>query len=362
MTDLSTANGHDTVGGLEPPVTRPRASKDPTAAARAKRYRDGRVAARKAAAAAPAEDQKTNDFNSSVTVARHADARLDRDGEKASVANGVTPFAKARWQVGRDSENSPATSEHRGTIDLAAYAAAIGLATVAAYFSIRGMAVVFPGAPVAIVIMAATMEAAKLVTAGWLARRWRSTAWIWRLALASLVLGLAVINAGGTYSQLVAAHVGERGRAQASIETQTANLDARIEVAAHTVADLDTRVSQIDSAVAAATQRGRTAGAMSIMDAQRRSRTGLTSEREQAAGTLSGSPQGRTRISGRQRASDRNRGRTDPLRGRAGRHGHRQRAGNPLADRPHGPVLRSARHRAHGSGIGHASRGIREKG
>jgi hypothetical protein len=37
--------------------------------------------------------------------------------------------------------------------------------------------------------------------------------------------GLAVINAGGTYSQLVAAHVGERGAAQASIETQTANLD-----------------------------------------------------------------------------------------------------------------------------------------
>jgi hypothetical protein len=58
-------------------------------------------------------------------------------------------------------------SERRTTIDLAAYAAALGLATVAAYLSIRGMAVMFPGAPVAIVVMAATMEAAKLVTAGW---------------------------------------------------------------------------------------------------------------------------------------------------------------------------------------------------
>jgi hypothetical protein len=66
----------------------------------------------------------------------------------------------------------------------------------------------------------------------------------------------------------------------------TADLDARIEVASHAVADLDARVSQIDSAVAAATQRGRTTGARSIMDAQRRSRAGLTSEREQAAGTL----------------------------------------------------------------------------
>jgi hypothetical protein len=102
---------------------------------------------------------------------------------------------------------------------VAAYAAAIGLTTVAAYFSIRGMAVVSPG------------------------RRWRSTAWIWRVALAGFVLGLAVINAGGTYSQLVAAHVGERGAMQSYITTKDAELAGRIEVAAHAVADLDTRVS-----------------------------------------------------------------------------------------------------------------------
>jgi hypothetical protein len=67
---------------------------------------------------------------------------------------------------------------------------------------------------------------------------------------------------------------------------QTADLDARVEVAAYKVADLDTRVSQIDSAVAAAAQRSRIAAAMSIMEAQRRSRAGLVSERDQAVGTL----------------------------------------------------------------------------
>jgi hypothetical protein len=244
----------------------------------------------------------------------------------AVVAPDVRPVVAPLDIVNRSNINrvSPLVhtiDEQRTTIDLAAYATAIGLATCAACFSVRGMVTLFQGSPVSIVAMASVMEASKLVTAGWLARRWRSTAWIWRLALAGFVLGLAVINAGGTYSQLVAAHVGERGAATASIDTQTANLDARIELAAHAVADLDTRVSQIDSAVAAATQRGRTAGAMSIMDAQRRSRAGLASEREQAAGARS--PQGRTRISGRQRAPDRNRGGADPLRRRAGRHGHR---------------------------------------
>jgi hypothetical protein len=67
---------------------------------------------------------------------------------------------------------------------------------------------------VSVVAMASAMEAAKLVTAGWLARRWRATAWVWRLVLIALVTGLAVINAAGVYAQLVAAHVGERNAAQ----------------------------------------------------------------------------------------------------------------------------------------------------
>jgi hypothetical protein len=68
-------------------------------------------------------------------------------------------------------------------IDVAAYTAAVGLAVVAAFFSIRGMVVLFPGAPLLIIAMATMMEASKLVAVGWLARRWCSTAWAWRLTL-----------------------------------------------------------------------------------------------------------------------------------------------------------------------------------
>jgi hypothetical protein len=62
------------------------------------------------------------------------------------------------------------------SLDAAAYIAAVGLAAVAAWFSIRGMAVLFPGAPLSAVAMALAMETAKLATAGWLAGRWRVTA------------------------------------------------------------------------------------------------------------------------------------------------------------------------------------------
>ncbi len=167
-----------------------------------------------------------------------------------------------------------------------AYAAAITLASAAAFFSIKGMVVLFPGTPQAVVGMAIAMESAKLVAAAWLARHWRATAWIWRFALIGFVAGLAVINAAGVYAQLVAAHVGDRGAAQSAIQTQDAALAARIEVQAHTVADLDRRLGQIDSAIEEAAKRGKTNTALSAIEGQHRARAGLADERNREAGIL----------------------------------------------------------------------------
>jgi hypothetical protein len=171
-------------------------------------------------------------------------------------------------------------------VDVAAYTAAIALAGVAAVFSIRGMVALFPGAPSTVVAMAATMEAAKLVTAAWLAARWGVTPWVARLTLVAFVAGLALINAAGVYAQLVAAHLGQRGETASAIEMQDAALASQIEVQAHVVADLDRRLGQIDSAIEEAAKRGRTNAALSAIEGQRRSRAALANERNEAAGTL----------------------------------------------------------------------------
>jgi hypothetical protein len=170
--------------------------------------------------------------------------------------------------------------------DMAAYLAVVALAGAAAFFSIKGMVVLFPGAPAAVVGMALAMESAKLVTTGWLAWRWRDMAWIWRSILVALVIGLAVINGVGVFSQLVAAHVGERGTAAAGIEMHDAALAARIDVQAHTVADLDRRLSQIDTAIEESAKRGRTSVALSAIDGQRKTRQTLASDRQREASTL----------------------------------------------------------------------------
>ncbi len=171
-------------------------------------------------------------------------------------------------------------------VDVLALTAAIALAGVAAVFSIKGMTVLFPGAPTMVVAMAATMETSKLIAVGWLSARWQVCPWVLRFLLMAFVLGIALINGVGVFSQLVSAHVGERGAAQAAVETQDAALAAKLELAAAKVADLDRRLGQIDSAIEEAAKRGKTNTALSAMETQRQSRAGLAGEREKAAGTL----------------------------------------------------------------------------
>jgi len=171
-------------------------------------------------------------------------------------------------------------------VNLLAYTVAIALAGIAAYFSIRGMIVLFPGAPAAIVIMGVAMEAAKLVTVGFLAHQWRLLGRLSRAVLVTLVAGLAAINAAGVYSQLVAAHFGDRVTATSAVETEAAGLAAKIEVQTQTVADLDRRVGQIDAAIAEMVKRGRTAGALEAIGAQRKLREALVGQRRHEAEIL----------------------------------------------------------------------------
>jgi hypothetical protein len=173
-----------------------------------------------------------------------------------------------------------------GFVNVLAYAVAVALAGIAAYFSIRGMIVLFPGAPTAIVIMGVAMEAAKLVTVAFLAHQWRLIGRLSRAVLVTLVAGLAAINAAGVYSQLVAAHFGDRMTATSAVETKASALAAKTEVQTQTVADLDRRLGQIDAAIAEMVKRGRTTGALEAIGAQRKARETLVSQRRHEAETL----------------------------------------------------------------------------
>jgi len=183
-------------------------------------------------------------------------------------------------------EAVPATPERAS--GAFALVAALALATVAAYFSVTGMAEIFPGAPVAVMVLAATMEAGKLVVAGWLAAHWRRVGWKMRSVMVALVAGLALINAAGVFGKLVEAHVSVAASARSSVAERIETLDARVTAQSATVADLDSRVAQIDRAVDESTRRGRVTRAINIATQQRVTRDGLDTQRQAATATLVG--------------------------------------------------------------------------
>jgi hypothetical protein len=116
MIDTVTVNGHDTTGGLNPPVTRPR---DPTGASRARRYRDNK---RKAAGASPvAMTEKAKNFKGRVTVPRDADVTNERSRKSNSVTPSVQLLDRVGWHT------------------VTAYVAALGLAAVGIGLSAVGM-------------------------------------------------------------------------------------------------------------------------------------------------------------------------------------------------------------------------------
>jgi hypothetical protein len=251
---------------------------DPTNAERSKRWRERRKQQKSAVA---------------DSVAQHPIETLSQEALPTvaePILATVVPVSAERRKC-NDFNTSDTLTDRCATrsatiIDVLAYIVAVGLTTVAALFSVKGMVTLFPGSPVLIIAMSSTMEGGKLIGTGWLASRWRETPWIWRIVVMVLIAGLALINAAGVASQLVVAHVGQRGTAISAIETQDAALAAKLESQIHIVADIDRRLGQIDSAIDEATRRGRTKIAMATMEGQRKARVALVGERNETAATL----------------------------------------------------------------------------
>jgi hypothetical protein len=208
------------------------------------------------------------------------------------------------WDRTSDRKDADATPRESGLTNWTAYAAAVTLAAVAAYFSVSGMEEIFPGAPAAIMALACAMEVTKLVTAGWLARHWRSTSVLLRLVLIVLVTSLASINAAGVYGRLVEAHLTTVVATQSAIDERIGALDARLDAQARAVAGINQRINEIDAAIAKLTERGRAASALNAIGSQRKARDGLLAERQSEENALVGLRADRARLEGERKRAD----------------------------------------------------------
>jgi len=102
-----------------------------------------------------------------------------------------------------------------------ALTAGIAISAISAWYSIVGLTAIFAGAFWSIVIMGATLEIGKIVTATYLYRNWKSLSLLITTYFISAVMILMVITSMGTFGYLSKAHIEHTSDSQ--------NIDAKLE-------------------------------------------------------------------------------------------------------------------------------------
>lgn len=83
----------------------------------------------------------------------------------------------------------------------------IALASIAAFFSIIGLAQIFPGSFWPIVIMGTVIEIGKLVTVSWLYNHWKETSILLKTYFLSAIIVIMLITSMGIFGYLSKAHI-----------------------------------------------------------------------------------------------------------------------------------------------------------
>jgi len=99
---------------------------------------------------------------------------------------------------------------------------ALSISGVAIFYSVIGLATIFPGAFVPVVIMGSVLEIGKLITASWLYRHWKQTRFLLKTYLTVSVIVLSLITSMGIFGFLSKAHLEQNLASE--------NLTQRIEI------------------------------------------------------------------------------------------------------------------------------------
>jgi hypothetical protein len=106
---------------------------------------------------------------------------------------------------------------------------AIALSVVAAYYSVVGLAQIFPGSFLPVVIMGTTLEISKLVTVSWLYNNWSVTVRIMRYYFLVSIFLLMGITSMGIFGYLSRAHIETNIEVGSnSVQLQTLNQQEKI--------------------------------------------------------------------------------------------------------------------------------------
>lgn len=147
---------------------------------------------------------------------------------------------------------------------------AIALSAVAAYYSVIGLAEIFPGSFWPVVIMGAVLETSKLVTVSWLYRNWHRAGILLKGYLSVAVTILMLITSMGIFGYLSKAHL-EHSSDTSPLQSKVELLEEKIRVERETIEESRKELKQLDSIVEQTV--GRTTDEKGVLQAQALRRT-----------------------------------------------------------------------------------------
>lgn len=125
---------------------------------------------------------------------------------------------------------------------------ALLLSSVAAYYSVVGLATIFAAAYWPIIIMGGSLEAAKVVAISWTYRNWHTAPAILRYYLVSAICVLMLITSMGTFGFLSKAHLDQNVISGDSM-TRLSILDEKIKTSKENIDASRKSIKQLDEAV-----------------------------------------------------------------------------------------------------------------
>lgn len=125
---------------------------------------------------------------------------------------------------------------------------AVLLSAVAAYYSVIGLAAIFPGAFWPVVFMGSVLESAKLVTASWLYRNWNTAPKVLKYYLTSAVAILMLVTSMGIFGYLSKAHL-EHASDISPIADKVIVIDEKITTLKDNIETNKKSLRQLDDAV-----------------------------------------------------------------------------------------------------------------
>lgn len=126
---------------------------------------------------------------------------------------------------------------------------AVLLSGVAAYYSIVGLAAIFSGAFMSIVLMGSALELGKLVSASWLYRNWHIAPRFIKIYLSAAVVILMFITSMGIFGYLSKAHLETAALSTSDNTAKLQTLEDTIQSRETSKQLIDRQISNIDNAL-----------------------------------------------------------------------------------------------------------------